>query len=290
MRRTVRLFLQSMNRKYKIGNFIAEIISAADFLETKVYSQFLYNGDSSDYKIYVDFAPLISVNLSDILFETDDRVYFAENGGFCCYYKSRENGAGFYAKRKTDSKMISILIDDKYRSLLRADVIFSLAGIEEAVIKNNGCILHSSFIETEGEALLFTGPCTVGKSTQAHLWERYRNAVVVNGDKSLIFRKDGTYYASGLPFSGSSRECLNKTLPLKAIVCLSKGRENSISKSLPPQSFYDVYKNCYPVSFSEDLTAKLIEFISDLSSSIPIFSYCCLPDESAVNFLYNELF
>jgi len=173
--------------------------------------------------------------------------------------------------------------------MLRADVIFSLIGIEELVAESNGCVLHSSFIEKNGGAVLFTGPCSIGKSTQANLWRKYADAVVVNGDKTLIFEKDGVFYAAGMPFSGSSKDCLNRVLPLKAVISLGQADCNTAHRLAPTESFYKLYKNCYPVPYSRDLTGRLIDFAQRLSQSVPVYEYACLADESAVRYLEREL-
>ena len=82
--------------------------------------------------------------------------------------------------------------------MLRADVVFSLIGIEELVAESNGCVLHSSFVAKDDKAILSTGPCSIGKSTQAGLWKKYADALIINGDKTLIFEKDGELFASGI--------------------------------------------------------------------------------------------
>ena len=281
-----------MNKKYKIGLFTAEIISPVNYEESEKYLMFSYDGTPTDYKIFVNFSDNLPDSITDPSYETSERIYLAKNEDFCCYFKSHENNSGFYAYRNVEGSNVNIFIDEKYRNMLRTDVIFSLAGIEELVIKNNGCVLHSSYIVKNNEAILFTGPCSIGKSTQAKLWEKYADAIIVNGDKALIIKKDNRLYAAGLPFSGSSKDCKNITVPLKAIVCLGKSTENKIYTLASPQSFYSVYKNCYPVPFSDKLTNCLIDIVSEISEAVPVFEYYCLPDESAVRFLerkFNEL-
>ncbi len=278
-----------MNKKYKIGNFTIEINSPINFSETESCSLFSYNGISTDYTISINFTNTFPDVISNSLYETDDRIYFIENGSICCYYKSHEKDISFYACRKTEKNTINILIDEKYQDLLRSDVIFSLTGIEELIIKNNGIVLHASCVVRNNEAVLFTGPCSIGKSTQADLWKRYGDAVIINGDKALITKKNGGFFVEGFPFSGSSKDCLNISAPLKAIICLDKGKENSICRIYTPKSFYSIYRNCYPVQFSHELTNSLIDFVSEISSQIPVYEYSCLPDESSVRFLEQEL-
>ena len=280
-----------IKRKYKIGNFTAEIKSTAFFEDEVPYSLFLYNGETCDYSVSIDFSADLPDEIKNPYFDSPDMACVYENDVLHCYFKARdfEHEHGFYACRNVCGKNINIVIDEKYREMLRASVVFSLIGIEALVADNNACVLHSSFIEKNGSAVLFTGPCAIGKSTQANLWKDYADAVVVNGDKTMIFGKDGVFYASGMPFSGSSKDCLNKVLPLKAVISLHQASENDAHKLDSTEAFYKLYKNCYPVPYSRDFTGNLLDFLQGLSQSVPVYEYACLADESAVRYLEREL-
>lgn len=278
-----------IKKKYKIGNFTLEINSQVVFEDAEPYSLFLYEGESADYSVTVEFSSDLPQKIENPYFVSQDRVCDYENGVLRCCYKARDNENEYYACRIIDGKNINITIDEKLREMFRADVIFSLIGIEEIVAENNGCVIHSSFIEKNGGAVLFTGPCSIGKSTQANLWREYADAVVVNGDKTMIFEKDGVFYASGLPFSGSSKDCLNKVFPVKAVIGLRQANANTSHRLVSTEAFYKLYKNCYPVPCSREITGKLLDFIQRLSQSVPVYEYACLADESAVRYLEREL-
>lgn len=275
--------------KYKIGNFTAEVKSRIPFHNTKPYSLFSYDGKHTDFSISLEFSSDLPSKIESPYYEAKDRVCVYENGALKCCYISHDNDDDYYACRTVSGKNINIVIDERYSHLLRPDVVFSLVGIEELVAESGGCILHSSFIEKDGCAILFTGPCDIGKSTQANLWRNHADAVVVNGDKTFIFEKDGVFYASGMPFSGSSKDCLNKVLPLKAIVRLHQADSNSARRNDTTEAFCKLYKNCYPVPYSRELTGRLIDFIHEVSENVPVYDYACLADESAVRYLEREL-
>lgn len=278
-----------MIKKYKIGNFTAEVKSQADYKDAEPYSLFLCECEQTDFSITVKFSPDLPHKIENPYFVSQDRVCDYKDGVLCCCYKAHDNEHEYYACRIVENKNIEIIIDEKYREMIRPDVVFSLIGIEELVAESNGCVLHSSFIEKNGGAILFTGPCSIGKSTQANLWKDYADAVVINGDKTMIFEKDGVFYASGLPFSGSSKDCINKTFPVKAVISLQQSDCNIAKRLVSPESFYNMYKNCYPVPYSRDDTGKLIDFVQKLSEKVPVYEYACLADESAVRYLERVL-
>ncbi len=278
-----------MTTKYKIGNFTAEVKSLIPFHNTKPYSLFACNTEQTDFSISLEFSSDLPAKIEDPYYEAYGKVCVYENGILKCCYTSHDIEEDYYACRTVNGKNISIIIDERYSNLLRPEVVFSLVGIEELIAESGGCILHSSFIEKDGCAILFTGPCDIGKSTQANLWRNHADAVVVNGDKTFIFEKDGTFYASGMPFSGSSKDCLNRVLPLKAIVRLQQDKSNHICRLDTTEAFYKLYKNCYPVPYSRELTGRLIDFIQQISQNVPVYDYACLADESAVRYLEREL-
>ncbi|MBR3781417.1 MAG: hypothetical protein IKK63_09485 [Clostridia bacterium] len=276
-------------KKYKIGNFTVEVNSQATYGNSGPFTLFPYDGDQTDYKVTVEFSSVLPQTAQNPYCTFTDRVCEYENGIWRCFYKSHDNDDEYYACRIVDGKNIDIIIDERYRDMLRADVIFTLVGIEEIAVGSNGCVLHSSFIEKDGGAILFTGPCDIGKSTQANLWREYADAVVVNGDKTFIFEKDGVFYASGLPFSGSSKDCLNRVLPLKAVISLEQAESNNAQRLVSDEAFFRLYKNCYPVHCSREFTGMLFDFVNKLSCSVPVYDYACLADESAVRYLERKL-
>lgn len=278
-----------MIRKYRIGNFTAEVKSQAEYEDSEPFSLFLCDCEQADFSVTVEFSPDLPKKIENPYFVSHDRVCDYENGILRCCYKAHDNEQEYYACRIVDQKNIKIIIDEKYRELIRSDVVFSLIGIEDLVAESNGCVLHSSFVEKNGEAILFTGPCSIGKSTQANLWKDYADAVVINGDKTMIFEKDGVFYASGMPFSGSSKDCINKVFPVKAVISLQQSDCNVANRLVSIEAFYSLYKNCYPVPYSRDDTGSLIDFVKKLSEKVPVYDYACLADESAVRYLERVL-
>lgn len=133
-----------MIKKYKIGNFTIEIKSSAVFENAEPYSLFSYDGEQTDYSVTVEFSSRISQKTENPCFVSQDRVCEYENGVLRSYFKSHDNDDEFYACRTDEGKNISIVIDEKYHDMLRADVIFSLIGIEEIAVGSNG--LCSAFI------------------------------------------------------------------------------------------------------------------------------------------------
>ena len=150
-------------------------------------------------------------------------------------------------------------------------------------------LFHSSYISTDGGAVLFTAQCGVGKSTQAELWRKYMGAEVINGDKAGVSVEENSVFAHGLPFCGTSGICKNKTLPLKAIVLLSQAPENKINRVTGISAIQSLMGNIYLDFVAPGETQQCVDALIDLLSKVPVYHLQCTPDESAVKTLAKEL-
>lgn len=167
--------------------------------------------------------------------------------------------------------------------------ILTCIGIEELLLQHSRAVLHASWIEKDGEAIVFSGPSGIGKSTQAALWEKYRGAQVRNGDRTLLWSRDGAEFACGLPYAGTSGICVNAAAPIRAIVVLGQGRENRIRR-LPEMEAVKRLLSQLPVpKWNTPMIGLALEAASRAASAVPVYELTCLPDESAVLTLENAL-
>lgn len=172
---------------------------------------------------------------------------------------------------------------------ITSKVVLSSIGIESLVSKASGFILHASFINVNGRAILFTAPSETGKSTQAELWREYRGAEIINGDRAVIRVNDGKFEVCGLPFSGSSEYCKNVSLPLAAIVYLEQAPETSITPFGGVRAFCKVWEQITVPVWDRKAMEQISEKLILLLSEIPVYYLACTPDESAVIALEEAL-
>lgn len=172
---------------------------------------------------------------------------------------------------------------------LREDWFFSVCAFHRQLLLRNACILHASYVDIGGEAILFTGRSGIGKSTQADLWVRYADASIINGDRALLRRIDGRWHACGFPTCGTSGICENKTLPLRAIVVLDQSAGNTLQRLSVTEQIRSLVSatEMYPWDAREfDLA---ISMAMALTAEVPVIRLSCRPDRSAVEVLKNHL-
>ncbi len=161
--------------------------------------------------------------------------------------------------------------------------------LAQCLLTKKAVLMHASFIDVGGSAVLFSAPCETGKSTQAELWRVHRSAEVINGDKAGVYLKDGRAFAGGLPFCGTSQICKNRNLPLKAIVLLSQGKENIAKPLKGIEALQGVINNIYLDLLAPREKQMCIDLVIELLSKVPVISLQCTPDERAIEELEKLL-
>lgn len=177
----------------------------------------------------------------------------------------------------------------KYTTGISVKTVLNALNLEYLLVDSGSIILHASFIEWNGKAILFTAPSGTGKSTQAELWNKYRNAEIINGDRAAIRVIDGNLCAAGIPFAGSSEYCKNKTLLLAAVVYLEQAPENRIVRMNESEAFRKVWEGCTVNNWDAVNMLKTVDQVQHLVKHVPVYHLACTPDESAVHVLEQQL-
>ena len=220
----------------------------------------------------------------------DYRVY-QNSCGTVRYIGSVENGWEFaYMRIEHNGKEHKVQLKTKeYKYGFGGKTVLNALGAEHLVVEAGGFIMHSSFIEWEGKAILFTAPSGTGKSTQAELWKNLRGANIINGDRSVIRVLNDGIYAAGLPFSGSSVYCKNYTLPLAAIVYLEQAPMSVIREMHGALAFRHIWEGISVNIWDKDDVDAVMSMVQQAAMRVPVYHLACKPDESAIVVLEQEL-
>lgn len=160
---------------------------------------------------------------------------------------------------------------------------------EHLTVENHGVIFHCSYIDRNGKAVLFTAPSETGKSTQADLWKRYRGTQIINGDRAVIRIAENGIWAEGIPFSGSSSYCENRSLPLEAIVYLAQAPQTTIRRMRGYEAFSKLWEGISVNRWEKQDLELASDTIKRVAESVPVYYMPCTPDESAVIALEQAL-
>ena len=164
-----------------------------------------------------------------------------------------------------------------------------LLALERRVLPLGGLVLHCAFAVSGGEALLFSGPSGIGKSTQAGLWQQYRGAEIVNGDRALLLPGPDGWTAGGWPVCGSSEICFNQRRKLRAIVLPTQETENFTQRLRPAAAFAALYGQVTVNRWNLAACAQAATLLEQLCRRVPVWRLGCTISKNAVDCLAAAL-
>lgn len=150
--------------------------------------------------------------------------------------------------------------------------------------------LHSSLIDYQGRGLMFLGPSGIGKTTQAELWNQYRDALIINGDVVFVQETPEAFLGWGTPWHGSSPYCENTSVPVKALVVLKQAPENSIRELSGFEKVTAVSSSVFYPRWLENGMELCLETLDHLLTALPVYELSCRPDEDAVRLTEEKIF
>lgn len=164
-----------------------------------------------------------------------------------------------------------------------------ITGFYSYMSNKDTLLMHASAVEYNGKGIVFTASSGVGKTTQAELWAKYRNARILNGDKVFLKQEADGIYAWGSPWKGSSPYACNRSAKLKAIVVLEQAEENSIYKLNVFESMKYFVPHIFFPCWDERCEQAVLTFLDRVLEETEVYLFKCRPDETAVKLLEARL-
>lgn len=181
---------------------------------------------------------------------------------------------------------------EKFPVYSREAVEYTHSGLQfyRALLDLGGIMLHSSAVEYNGYAYLFSGPSGMGKSTHTGLWCRtFKGARIINDDKPALRKNDGIWYAYGTPWSGKSGINVNTKAKVAGICFLERGNENKIRMLSKKEALINIIAQTTRKKLTELRMDSMLNAVGILLEDIPVYELKCLPDEDAVLTAYNAM-
>lgn len=150
-------------------------------------------------------------------------------------------------------------------------------------------LFHAAQIELDGKAVLFLGPSGTGKSTQAELWGQFRQTPRRSNDRTILRCIDGTWHAFGFYEDGSRPVAQNTNLPLAALVLLGQSAQNRITALQGRGAVRGLTAQMFVEAWDQEMRNRVLDGAAELAGKIPVYSFVCRPDESAVEYLETRL-
>lgn len=270
--------------KYRIGDFTFEIC-AEEGLEFPEHFQLFQTKEEEKpdvtYRLeIVDQLPEIE---GDCISQRPDIQIFEKN-----HLEARRLSIvgmpvvyGVY--QEISGEEIHCFLHKDFLHMLSADTIFvSLFALEKQMIARQSVILHCSVVKTGNQVMLLSGPSGIGKSTHADLWVKYKNAEVINGDRTLICKKGDQWMSLGWPICGSSEICHNEDYPISRVVFLGQAKENQGRRLSYVEGIKHLISQTTANNWNADFVQKVWQIIEEMAADVPVYEYGCNMEKAAV--------
>lgn len=280
-----------MDRLFRIGDFCFCILSELSCAAPAHFCQFAIETGVPEYIYRLREVPSLPVlDGKQIVWRPDLEV--RQEGEKEIRLIGIRGQKEYYAcYQEVSACEANIWVTGQMRGLMPSDTVYtSLFALERRMIGYGGLILHCAYIKYRGKGILFSGPSGIGKSTQAALWEQYRNSAVINGDRALLRRENGRWLACGWPVCGSSGICHREDVPIHAIVMLRQDDSNSTIRLSPAEAFGQLYPQITVNQWNPAFVRMALDGINNLIQQVPVWRLDCNMTEDAVQCLESALF
>ncbi len=277
--------------KIKCGNLGFDISYNESWEIPSNHAKFIKNDNDTELHYNIEFVDNIEDKKEEIISRRNDIIVSKTDKNLESRYLIIRGDYRPYAYYKEqDIKNITISVLRERKDMFTLDAMFwSLFGLEKHLIKKESVILHCCYLNYKGHGILFSGPSGIGKSTQARLWEKYRDAKIINGDRSLLTKEENYWYANGWPVCGSSEICINEKHKIGSIVFLNQGKENEVVKLSKIKAIKKIISELTINYWNQEFVDKAISIAEDIGNNVNVYELTCRIDEDAVDTLEHIL-
>lgn len=200
-----------------------------------------------------------------------------------------EDGRLLFVERDAGENRIKVQFSEYALQYYGDHIALRILDLPRRLLRHGGVFLHAACVAHKGRAIIFTAPSGGGKSTQAELWRKVRGAQIVNGDRTLLRKRDGIWYAFGSPYCGTSGICLNEMYPVQALVLLGKSSRNAVRPAVGREALAALLGGFTYDAWDGEQTRQILSLAEEVMRELPVLRLDCLPDESAVKELEDAL-
>lgn len=217
----------------------------------------------------------------DILLE-----YYPDGDGLICLAKGGWKGPlSISASNLAFSEIVCYTNKRTYPSTGSMSHLFRMIPMRMILQRFDVLFFHASQIALGDTGILYTAPSGTGKTTQARLWQTFRDARIICNDRTLV--RNGLTY--GFPFDGSEPVFSSEVHKIGALVSLSQHKINYVQRMTPSAALASLLPQMVIDTWNPDARFRATEQIMSLMQTCPIYHLACTPDRAAVECLARQL-
>lgn len=151
-------------------------------------------------------------------------------------------------------------------------------------------LMHAAVIELDGKSYAFSAKSGTGKSTHIMLWQKIfgNRCRIINGDKPIMRRFDGKFYACGTPWCGKENFGENAVSPIVAFCFIERSENNFIEKISQDEILSRIFHQLF-VPQDMPMQDKFFALLDDFLAQTPAFLLRCNMEDEAAHVASNCL-
>lgn len=238
----------------------------------------------ADRPLETQGAPLVSVH-EELL------VRAAPDGGWLLESPKGHAPVQVYMNRKK-THVLYHMPDFPYKEAQMAKLNHLLRTVFECRFCKEGVLsLHAACVETDGQAIAFTGRSGLGKSTRATAWCAGLGAKLISGDRPAV--RIGTAQGAdvfGVPWDGKEQIFRSVQRPLRCMLEVRRSPANYVRRLSAVQAREMLTRQSFVPMWDTDAAATAIGGVRKLIRQTPVYRVFCGPGEEDAREIYDVLF
>ncbi len=170
------------------------------------------------------------------------------------------------------------------------EVMYTTLVFYTKLLDFGGFMLHSSAVEVDGEAYLFSAPSGTGKSTHTAFWLELfgGRARIINDDKPAIRVQQNGIFAYGTPWSGKNDISINEGFPIKGICVLERSADNFIHRMDEGRAIFSILDQTFRPDGEAEMN-KLLGLLDKVITTVPVYRLGCNISTQAAQLAYDTI-
>lgn len=204
-------------------------------------------------------------------------------------YLTESGGSAEITVAHSESELRELMAAQPHLSLNECEIIKTATSFYTQLLLHGGFMLHSSAVEYNGGAYLFSAASGTGKSTHTSLWlKEFSGARIINDDKPAILLKESGVFACGTPWSGKSDLNLPVCVPLKGICILTRSENNYIEPLAAEDALFPLLDQTVRPK-DEEKMSLLLEMLGEVIEQVGVWKMGCNISAEAAKMAYAAM-
>lgn len=262
-----------------------------DFFSDKLDKYEVCQSDFEFNKLSVYVKEVIELPKLKVKYQKDNRKFYeTDSEEWIITYTFDLKQIKHLVYYKKDYSEIEIQLNSILGKRL-AEYEYALSGMFflDLAISKGYLPIHASCLSVNNFTFLLSGPSLSGKSTQTKFFKQnFKDTVIINEDKPLLFFKDDEVYVFGSPWSGKDVINTNVVKKVNALFFINQATKLEIENLTAKEKIRLMFKNTQrPIC--EELINNLSIAMDKAIDRIGIYKFNCINDLMSANFLYKFL-